>query len=300
MRERGWTMKEDASRGWRRVVPSPDPLRIWEEDAIVTLVDAGAIVIASGGGGVPACLDQGRLVGCEAVIDKDLAGARLTMAVGADRFCILTDVDAVYLCYKQPDQVRLERIFTAEIRRFQEEGHFKPGSMEPKVEAVCRFAEESGRWGVIASLTQALEAVEGHAGTVITPPFESAGREAAAARSEHVRSHKGWSEGPRFSDRARVAARKFGAASIAETLRKYPEIGMLLPAMGYGEKQMGDLEATINACDCDLVVSATPIDITRIIRPHKPVLRVRYELQEIGKPTLPAIIRRRLPTPTHL
>ncbi|MFZ5827111.1 MAG: cyclic 2,3-diphosphoglycerate synthase [Bacillota bacterium] len=101
-----------------------------------------------------------------------------------------------------------------------------------------------------------------------------------------------------------VAARKFGAAavvdprpwavaSIADTFQKYPEIGILLPAMGYGEKQMRDLEATINACDCDLVVSATPIDITRVIRPNKPVLRVRYELQEIGEPTLASILRRR-------
>lgn len=103
-----------------------------------------------------------------------------------------------------------------------------------------------------------------------------------------------------------IAARKFGAAamvdprpwavgSIAETFRKYPGIGVLLPAMGYGEQQMKDLEATINACECDLVVSATPIDITRVIRPNKPILRVRYELQEIGEPTLPAIISRKLP-----
>lgn len=102
-----------------------------------------------------------------------------------------------------------------------------------------------------------------------------------------------------------VAARKFGAAelvdprpwavaSIAETFAKYPAIGALLPAMGYGDKQMQDLAATINACDCDLVVSATPIDITRVIQPNKPVLRVRYELQEIGEPTLAQIIRERL------
>lgn len=99
-----------------------------------------------------------------------------------------------------------------------------------------------------------------------------------------------------------VAARKFGAAelvdprpwavdTIADTFRKYPGIGVLLPAMGYGEKQMRDLEATINACDCDLVVSATPIDITRVIKPNKPVLRVRYELQEIGQPNLADLIR---------
>ncbi len=102
-----------------------------------------------------------------------------------------------------------------------------------------------------------------------------------------------------------VAAQKFGAAemvdprpwavaSIAETYAKYPGIGILLPAMGYGEKQMKDLEVTINACDCDLVISATPIDITRVIKPSKPILRVRYELQEIGEPTLAQIIRQKL------
>ncbi|MGE5676136.1 MAG: cyclic 2,3-diphosphoglycerate synthase [Mycobacterium leprae] len=102
-----------------------------------------------------------------------------------------------------------------------------------------------------------------------------------------------------------IAARKFGAAelvdprpyavdSIAATYRKYPGIGVLLPAMGYGDKQMRDLEATINACDCDLVISATPIDITRVIHPNKPILRVSYELQEIGDPTLEQIIRSRL------
>ncbi|MFZ5814954.1 MAG: carbamate kinase [Bacillota bacterium] len=169
MRERGWQMKEDASRGWRRVVPSPDPIRIWEEDLIRRLVEAGSVVIASGGGGVPVYLEEDRLVGCEAVIDKDLAGERLAVALGADLFCILTDVEAVYLRYKQPDQLRLEQVTTEEVRRYQEEGHFKPGSMGPKVEAVRRFVEETGRPGVIASLSEALAAVAGRAGTRIVP-----------------------------------------------------------------------------------------------------------------------------------
>jgi carbamate kinase len=169
MRERGWQMKEDAGRGWRRVVPSPDPRAIWEKDAIRTLVDAGAVVICAGGGGVPVYLDREELKGCEAVIDKDLAGQQLARDLDADRFCILTDVPKVALRYRQPDQVLLDRVSAAEMRQYMKEGHFKPGSMGPKVEAVLRFVEATGRWGVIASLHEATAAVEGNAGTVIVP-----------------------------------------------------------------------------------------------------------------------------------
>ena len=103
---RGWQMKEDAGRGWRRVVPSPDPRGIWEREAIVSLVQSGAVVICAGGGGVPVYLENGRLIGCEAVIDKDLAGQRLAADVGADVFCILTDVPKVALRHRQPDPDR--------------------------------------------------------------------------------------------------------------------------------------------------------------------------------------------------
>lgn len=169
MAERGWLMKEDANRGWRRVVPSPDPRAIWEKAAILTLVQAGAVVVCSGGGGVPVYLDEGQLHGCEAVIDKDLAGQRLAADVEADIFCILTDVPKVALRYRQPDEVKLDRVSLAEMRRYQQEGHFKAGSMGPKVEAILRFVAATGRWGVIASLDSAAEAVEGRAGTLITP-----------------------------------------------------------------------------------------------------------------------------------
>lgn len=169
MTERGWKMKEDAGRGWRRVVPSPNPKAIWEKDAIRTLVDAGAVVICSGGGGVPVYLDGDRLVGCEAVIDKDLAGQRLAADVHADLFCILTDVPKVALRYKQPDQELLDRVSAGQMRRFMQEGHFKPGSMGPKVEAVLRFVESTGKWGAIASLEEAASAVEGKSGTIIIP-----------------------------------------------------------------------------------------------------------------------------------
>ncbi|HYF91407.1 MAG TPA: carbamate kinase [Symbiobacteriaceae bacterium] len=167
--EKGWKMKEDAGRGWRRVVPSPNPIAIWEKDAIKTLVDAGAVVICSGGGGVPVYLDGEKLIGCEAVIDKDLAGQRLAADVGADLFCILTDVPQVCLRYKQPDQEMLSHVSLAQMREYAKEGHFKAGSMGPKVEAIMRFVESTGKWGVIACLDQALAAVEGKSGTIIHP-----------------------------------------------------------------------------------------------------------------------------------
>jgi carbamate kinase len=169
MKERGWQMKEDAGRGWRRVVPSPNPIAIWEKEAIRTLVDAGAVVVCSGGGGVPVYLHDNQVVGCEAVIDKDLAGQRLAADVGADLFCILTDVPRVALRYRQPDQELLSRVSAAQMRKYMQDGHFKPGSMGPKVEAVLRFVESTGKWGVIASLEEAAAAVEGKAGTVIVP-----------------------------------------------------------------------------------------------------------------------------------
>jgi len=169
MQEKGWVMKEDAGRGWRRVVASPNPIAIWEKDAIRALINAGATVICSGGGGVPVYLDGGKLVGCEAVIDKDLAGQRLAADVDADLFCILTDVPKVCLNYKQPNQVMLDRVTVGEMRTYIKEGHFKPGSMGPKVEAILRFVEATGRWGVISSLEYATAAVEGKAGTVILP-----------------------------------------------------------------------------------------------------------------------------------
>ncbi|MGE5676138.1 MAG: carbamate kinase [Mycobacterium leprae] len=167
--ERGWQMKEDASRGWRRVVPSPDPKAIWEKESILNLIQAGAVVICSGGGGVPVYRADDQLHGCEAVIDKDLAGERLAVDVGADIFCILTDVPKVALRYKQPDQLLLDKVDVATMRSHQKAGHFKAGSMGPKVEAVLRFVESTGHVGVIAALNQATAAIAGDAGTRIVP-----------------------------------------------------------------------------------------------------------------------------------
>ncbi|HEU68411.1 MAG TPA: carbamate kinase [Candidatus Acetothermia bacterium] len=167
--EKGWHMVEDAGRGWRRVVPSPDPKAIVEREAIRTLLTNKAIVVASGGGGIPVIEESGQLKGVEAVIDKDLAGERLAEDVGADLFLILTDVDRVRLNYKRPGEKVLERMTIAEAKGYATEGHFAKGSMEPKVRATVRFIEAGGERAVIASLAQALEALEGRAGTQVVP-----------------------------------------------------------------------------------------------------------------------------------
>ena len=166
-----YVFKEDKIRGgWRRVVPSPDPKIIAERYAIKVLVDAGFIVIASGGGGIP-IIERGGILaeGVEAVIDKDLAGQRLATLLGASRFIILTDVDAAYLNYGKPGERRLGYVKVEEMKRYYEEGHFPPGSMGPKVLAAIRFIEEGGKEAVIAELSQLIEALEGGAGTHIVP-----------------------------------------------------------------------------------------------------------------------------------
>ena len=148
--ERGFTMKEDAGRGWRRVVPSPDPKRIVELSAVKRLWDT-SIVITAGGGGIPVMEKvDGSLAGVAAVIDKDLAAGRLAQDIEADILLILTEVDKVCLNYRKPGQRFLDRMTAAEAERFMEEGHFAPGSMLPKVLASVDFARSSpGRKDVI-------------------------------------------------------------------------------------------------------------------------------------------------------
>jgi carbamate kinase len=167
-REKGYQMREDAGRGWRRVVPSPDPLEIFEKEAIRSLLKDHAIVIASGGGGIPVMREDGTIRGVEAVIDKDLAGERLAEDVGAKTFLILTDVDQVKLNYKTLAERGISRMTLAEAQRYHAEGHFAPGSMEPKIRAAIRFLEASGERAVITSLGKVLDALEGKAGTTIT------------------------------------------------------------------------------------------------------------------------------------
>jgi len=165
--EKGWHVVEDAGRGWRRVVPSPDPKAIVEREAIRLLVENRAIVVASGGGGIPVIKEDGTYRGVEAVIDKDLAGERLAEDVGAAVFLILTDVDRVRLNYKRPGEKVLDRLTVAEAKGYAQQGHFAKGSMEPKVKACVRFIEAGGERAVIASLAQAVEAAEGRAGTQV-------------------------------------------------------------------------------------------------------------------------------------
>lgn len=167
--EKGWHVVDDAGRGWRRVVPSPDPKAIVEREAIRTLLENKTIVIASGGGGIPVIEKDRALKGVEAVIDKDLAGERLAEEVGADLLLILTDVDRVRLNYKKPGEQALERMTVEEAKRYMAEGHFAKGSMEPKVRATVRFVEAGRERAVISALAQALEAVEGRAGTQVVP-----------------------------------------------------------------------------------------------------------------------------------
>jgi carbamate kinase len=169
MDEKGWKMKEDKARGgWRRLVASPTPLAIVERDSIVGLVQQGALVVAAGGGGAPVVrLSDGTLKGVEAVIDKDLAGYCLATDVKADVFMILTDVKKVAVHFGTPAQQNLADVSAAQMRAYQKEGHFKAGSMGPKVEACLRFAESAGGRAVIASLAEALAAVNGEAGTQI-------------------------------------------------------------------------------------------------------------------------------------
>lgn len=165
-----YIFKEDKARGgWRRVVPSPDPKYIVEGPAIKSLVEAGYIVVTSGGGGIPVIEEDGRLKGVEAVIDKDLAGERLATYLGAEKFIILTDVDAVYVNYGKQDQKRISKIKVEELKKIYDEGHFPPGSMGPKVKAALRFIESGGKEAIIAELTQLMEAISGNSGTHILP-----------------------------------------------------------------------------------------------------------------------------------
>ncbi len=168
-KEKGWVVVEDAGRGWRRVVPSPDPKELIEAEAIRNLVENGFIVIASGGGGIPVVRIDNRLEGREAVIDKDLAGERLAETVKADIFMILTDVNGAAINYGKPNEKWLGKVKLDEIRKYYKEGHFKKGSMGPKVLAAMRFIEWGGERSIIAALDRGADALEGKTGTQIVP-----------------------------------------------------------------------------------------------------------------------------------
>lgn len=151
----------------RRLVPSPAPIRIVEAEAIRAMCDSGTIVIAGGGGGVPVIETHAGLKGVEAVVDKDLTGALLATAVGAERFVILTGVDGVYVDFGRPSARKLDQVGVKELRELLSKGAFPPGSMGPKVHAACRFVAGSGNTAVIAHLDDLEEAAAGRAGTLI-------------------------------------------------------------------------------------------------------------------------------------
>jgi carbamate kinase len=168
-RERdGWVVVEDAGRGWRRVVGSPRPKKILELDAIKRLLDAGVVVVAVGGGGIPVVQrEDGALIGADAVIDKDLATSLLAAELKADVLIISTAVEKVCLNYKKSNQKDLDKITLADAKRYLAEGHFAPGSMKPKIEAVIEFLEHGGTEAIITDPPHLVDAVDGRAGTRI-------------------------------------------------------------------------------------------------------------------------------------
>lgn len=168
MERKELVLKEDSGRGYRRLVPSPDPKSIQEVQAIRALVDKGVVAIACGGGGIPILQDNGNLVGVDAVIDKDLTAERLATSLKASTLAIMTDVDGVFLNYARDDQHFLSHVGSQDLARYAGEGHFASGSMGPKVEAVLRFLRNGGRRAVIGYLETLKDVLNGKAGTQIT------------------------------------------------------------------------------------------------------------------------------------
>ena len=164
--EKGYTMVEDAGRGYRQVVPSPKPIDVIEKNTVKALVDNGTVVITVGGGGIPVVRKNGKLYGTPAVIDKDFASAKLAELVHADALVILTAVDRVCINWGKPNQQSLDGMSVADAEKYCEEGHFAPGSMLPKVKAAISFAKTGGT-AIIASLENAGKAVKGESGTVV-------------------------------------------------------------------------------------------------------------------------------------
>lgn len=166
----GVRMAEDSGRGWRRVVPSPDPVAVVEVEAIKKLVAAGVIVITAGGGGIPVHrAEDGCLRGIDAVVDKDRTSAVLARELGAPLFVIATTVEKVYLNFNKPDQHPLDLVNLPELRSYYAEGHFAAGSMGPKVESIISFLESGGRRAVVTTPGKILAALKGRAGTHFVP-----------------------------------------------------------------------------------------------------------------------------------
>ncbi len=167
MMEKGWIMKEDAGRGWRRVVPSPKPLDIVEKEVVRMLLKNGVIVVAAGGGGIPVVRENGVLKGVEAVIDKDRASALLAIEINADELIILTGVEKVALNYGKPNQTFVDKLTVEEALKYLKEGHFPAGSMGPKIEAAIDFVTATSRTCLITDMKKLKEALSGETGTRI-------------------------------------------------------------------------------------------------------------------------------------
>lgn len=163
-----YVMKEDAGRGYRRVVPSPLPIDIIEKDAIKSLMKSGQVVICAGGGGIPVIKKDNNLEGVVAVIDKDYASSKLADLIDADYLVILTAVDNVYINYRRDNEKKLDKVSTSELENYLNEGHFAKGSMYPKVQACLNFVKSGkNKTAIIASLDNAKEAFKEKAGTII-------------------------------------------------------------------------------------------------------------------------------------
>ena len=168
-KEKGWHIVEDSHRGYRRVVASPNPLKVVEERAIKGLLEAGDIVIAAGGGGIPVIMkEDGDLEGVDVVVDKDLASSVLARDIKADCLMMITGVEHVFLNFKQPNERALKALTGKEAERYLKEGHFPPGSMGPKIQAAINFLNWGGEVAIIAAIDKVKEALEGITGTKIT------------------------------------------------------------------------------------------------------------------------------------
>ncbi len=167
--EHGESWEDRGEKGWRRLVASPEPLEILDAPAVLALIEAGFVVVANGGGGIPVVREDGRLHGVEAVIDKDLGAALLAEVVDADTLVVATDVSHAVIAYGTPEAEPIGKVTVAEMREYAAAGHFASGSMGPKVDAVCRFVETTGHRGVITSLDNIVDAVTGDSGTVVVP-----------------------------------------------------------------------------------------------------------------------------------
>jgi carbamate kinase len=168
--EEGWSVVEDAGRGWRRVVASPFPKEIVELPAVRGLIDAGIIIITVGGGGIPVVRkNDGNLRGVPAVIDKDYASALLAQSIDADLFLISTAVEHVYLNFGEENQKPIGEMTVAEAKQYIEEGHFAAGSMLPKIKAIVWFLEESGKKAIVTNPENIARALKGQTGTHILP-----------------------------------------------------------------------------------------------------------------------------------